>query len=167
MQSLCGRAYNATTEDEDVGALCHQLLAACEGAALPEATFEAHVSGDGQSAAPANPQHPWCCVRYVHVGKAAGTSFEAWVQTAAEQPPGFANAARKRAIDAQTFHHPVSYFLEHHFLQPACILGVTLRDPVSLFWSQFVHCASRRRLLWPTLFLGARRGSVFLGARRL
>ena len=71
---------------------------------------------------------PWCCVRYVHIGKAAGTSFDRWVKD-------------RKVQDAQTFHHPVTWFLDvGAMLAPRCILGVTLRSPVAHLWSRFNHC---------------------------
>jgi len=152
---------NATNPDEDAETLCEHLAASCGGAPLPNAVFQAHLAGDGAEASDNVSGYPWCCVRYVHVGKAAGSSFEAWVKQRAVRPPG-APALSHRGIDAITFHHPISYFLEHQMLQPYCIVGVTLRDPASLFWSQFMHCvgrACRRKENFGCGFLACVKGS--------
>lgn len=67
------------------------------------------------------------------MGKAAGTSFDLWRE-------------ESKSLDAITFHHPASYFLERSLVRPHCIFGVTLREPVSLFWSQFIFCLGRKCL---------------------
>jgi hypothetical protein len=73
----------------------------------------------------------WCCVRYVHIGKCAGTSFDEW-------------AKRTKVVDAETFHHPVTWFLDGGVvLQPRCLVGVTLREPVAHLFSRFKHCLGR------------------------
>ena len=61
-------------------------------------------------------RHPLCCVRFVHIGKCAGTSFEKY-------------AIQSRIPDAITFHHWAAFFEHNALLRPACIYGTALRHP--------------------------------------
>ena len=135
---LCAQRSNATEADYGVDDLCVRIKDACSGAPLPPAIAEAHFAGEDATRSENQTGYPWCCVRYVHVGKAGGSSFQTWTQMPAKRPPG--GPAASQGVDAVTFHHPVSFFIEQHMLKPACIMGITLRDPVSLFWSQFAWC---------------------------
>ena len=61
-------------------------------------------------------RHPLCCVRFVHIGKCAGTSFEKY-------------AIQSGIPDAITFHHWAVFFEHNALLRPACIYGTALRHP--------------------------------------
>ena len=74
---------------------------------------------------------PFCCMSYVHIGKTAGTTFE----------EAF---SKKHVVNATTFHHPYSYFADHGLLQPECLIGTTLRHPVSLFESRYWWCRDQK-----------------------
>jgi hypothetical protein len=120
--------------------LASEALSLADAASNVRGTYMARGEPKGEG---------WCCVRYVHIGKAAGSSFDLWRRYS-------------KSIDPITFHHPLSYFLERHLIQPHCIFGVTLRDPVALFWSQFTFCLGRvckRKQVFECGFVCCVRGS--------
>ena len=79
-----------------------------------------------------------CCLRYVHIGKAGGTSVEAWVTQGRLQglqiggPEERPLSGAERAI---TFHHPFEWFSCRRSWETPCVRGTSLRDPVERFRS--------------------------------
>ena len=89
----------------------------------------------------------FCCLRYIHIGKAGGTSVEEWVrqgrsdgvQIGGPDKRDWAGAA-ERTI---TFHHPFEWFSCRRSWEAPCVRGTSLRDPVDRFRSAVAYARSQ------------------------
>ena len=87
---------------------------ACEtGPRLSDSTTNTSILGNQKNK---EGRCPFCCLRYVHIGKCAGSSFEKYV-------------AKSQVPDAITNHYWAPFFELHNLLRPSCLFGTALRHP--------------------------------------
>lgn len=83
--------------------------------ALPGREWQGDVNEKNDSSSDIS-HFPPCSLRFVHIGKCAGTSVERFV-------------VQTRVPDAITFHHWAAFFEYNSLLLPSSLWGTALRNP--------------------------------------